>query len=81
MMDGWITMELQDVIALLIVGGAVWFVARALIGTFRGRGGCGCGQARPGQRSGWCASKRSPTVKRRPFIPSEQIGLPDDSRK
>ena len=74
-------MELQDVIALLVVGGAVWFVARALIGTFRGRGGCGCGQAKSGQLFNKCTSKRSPTVKRQPFIPSDQIGLPDDSCK
>jgi hypothetical protein len=74
-------MGIQDVIALLVVAGAIWFVARALLGTFRGRGGCGCGQAKSGQLFDKCTSKRSPTVKRRPIIPSDQIGLPNDSPK
>ncbi len=67
-MPGW-----QDILAVVLVAVAAWYLVRYLNRTLRGSGGCHCGE------DGACGRAAKPSdvdrtgIRRVPFVPVEQL--------
>ena len=69
-------MGVQDVMALTVVAGAAWYVARMFYRMTKGRAGCGCQQdGKKGGCSAQGAAERA-GITRVPLISTDQIGKP-----
>jgi len=69
-------MGFQDFLAIMIVGAATLYVTRTLWRTLSGRGGCNCSHSSAATKSDSESTAQSMGMKRTPFIPLEQLGLP-----
>jgi hypothetical protein len=83
-------MSVQDVLALVVAGGAVLYTVRWVRRSLGGKGGCGCeagnGACRrrsgPGNSHGPSAryaSARPISPRPIPFVPADQVGRPSES--
>lgn len=75
-------MEVQDVVALMIVGGAVYYVTRSLWRTLGSSKGstCHCPQNQSKDEANREQQTNPRHLKRTPFIPVDQIGIPDSKQ-
>lgn len=69
-------MNVQDVVALVIVGGAVLLIVRRGWAMLRGRGGCACNKGMG--KNGPIKTPNSPAMglRSRPFLPLDRVGKP-----
>ncbi len=69
-------MGVQDLVALTVVAGAAWYVARVFYRMGKGRAGCGC--ETDGKKSACSAQGAAARagITRVPLISTDQIGKP-----
>jgi len=73
-------MELQDILAIVIVTAATLYVTRSISRTLRGKGGCHCSQNKPSKESGKTVAKHQMGIKMTPLVTLDQVGLPQKGK-
>ena len=75
-------MGIQDILALTIVSGAVFYVTRSFWRTLGSRDGpgCHCSHSHPPAESNNTSATDSMRIKRNPLVPLDQIGVPQKNK-
>ena len=75
-------MDMQDIVALVIVTGAVYYVTRSLwrtLGSSKGSG-CHCSHDKSEDKANLDPQAKPRVLKRTPLIPVDQIGIPTSNQ-
>ena len=76
-------MSIQDVIAIALAGGALFYVVRMTWRSMSGRGGCGCGSGKgtcSASTAGSDGSRRD-GITRRSFVSLDLVGKPSSVQR